>query len=431
MTTLPRRSLSKFSELEFFRSTPKQALFIFLVALLVRVALAIHQHAWSHNMRAEMEREAISMATTGVLGNPFSLPTGPSATVPPLYPLIMSAIFRVFGWAAWGEGVKVLLTCLVSSAQYALLPWLGKRLRLAAPIGLAAGLLGALLPLNPYIEVQGDFENHLSALVFLILLAWTEKAMNCIPSLAGALVLGLFYGVCALLNPVFGPLCFISFAAILYGQRKAVLAKPQMAFVAALASILVVAPWGIRNYYQLGSPIVTRSNFGLEFWLANNDRASPLMTENGALYDCCHPLQNADQAREVQRLGEVEYNKRLKQQAFAWVREHPDQFAKLTALRFWYFWAPKAPEALRTIAFRLFTLLSFLGLILLWRSNRRAALFVSVPLAFYPFPYYLVQMHFRYRYPFNFIFLLLTCVAVYRAAELLIEGRQRPVLENV
>jgi hypothetical protein len=175
---------------------------------------------------------------------------------------------------------------------------------------------------------------------------------------------------------------------------------------------------------------VTRSNFGLEFSLANNDRASPLMIENGALYDCCHPLQNEDQAREVQRLGEVEYNKRLKEQAFSWVRTHPSQFAKLTALRFWYFWAPEAPEELRTLAFRMFTILSFVGLIFLWRTNRRAALFLSIPLVFYPLPYYLVQMHFRYRYPFNFIFLLLSCIAVYRITEPLLKPRQAQIAHS-
>jgi len=431
MITTSWKSLSKFREPKILHSTSKQAAFIFAIALIVRLAIAIHQHAWTHNLRAEMEREAISMATTGVLGNAFSLPTGPSATVPPLYPLIMSGIFRVFGSGVWGESVKVLLTCLVSSTQYALLPWLGKRLGLAAPIGLAAGLLGALVPLNPYIEIQGDFENHLSALLFLILLGWTELAMSRNPTLNGALGLGFFYGVCALTSPALGPICLISFAVIVYQHRQTVLARPQIACAAALASILVVAPWGIRNYIELGSPILTRSNFGLEFSLANNDRASPLMTENAALYACCHPLESEDQAREVQRLGEVGYNKRLKDQTLAWVREHPYRFAKLTALRFWYFWAPKAPEELRTLAFRLLTLLSIPGLWFLWRTNRRAALFLFVPLVVYPLPYYLVQMHFRYRYPFNFVFLLLSCVAVYFIAKSRVKSRQMPVEENL
>src|SRR3954453_11737973 len=346
-----KKTFSRISELEILHSISKQAALIFFVALLVRLAIAFHQHAWTHNMRAEMEREAISMATTGVLGNPFSLPTGPSATVPPLYPLIMSAIFRIFGSGEAGEAGKVLLTCLVSSAQYALLPWLAKKLEFAPAIGLGAGLQGALVPLNPYIEVQGDFENHLSGLLLLLLLAWTEIASSRPLNATGAVGLGIFYGICALTNPSLGPLCLIAFGYILYRHRDSLRNRPQLALAVALTSMLVVAPWGLRNYIQLGSPILTRSNFGLEFSLANNDLASPLMIENGPLYDCCHPLQNEDQAREVQRVGEVEYNATLKRQALGWVREPPSRFAQLTALRFWYLWAPRAPEKARTIAF--------------------------------------------------------------------------------
>jgi hypothetical protein len=227
------------------------------------------------------------------------------------------------------------------------------------------------------------------------------------------------------------PLCCISFAYISFQQRKLSQDRPQIALAGIAAAILVIAPWGVRNYVQLGSPILTRSNFGLEFYLANNDRASPLMMENGSLYDCCHPLQNADQARQVQRIGEVEYNRRLMQKAVEWVREHPVRFVQLTALRIWYMWVPKAPEELRTLAFRLLSLLSLSGIILIWRTHRKAALLLSVPLIVYPLPYYLMQIHFRYRYPMNFIFLLLSCATIFRVWQWVGERRQEPVATDV
>ena len=215
MAILDQRSSPAVAKPGAFRSTFKQAGIIFVIAFLVRLAIAAHEHSWQHTVRAEMEREAISMAKTGVLGNAFALPSGPSATVPPLYPLIMAAIFRIFGTGVAGETVKVLLTCLVSSAQYALLPWLASRLILPPLIGLTAGFLGALIPLNPYIEVQGDFENHLSGLLLLLLLAWTEIASNARWSARRAMGIGIFYGVCILTSPSLGPLCLLSFAYIL------------------------------------------------------------------------------------------------------------------------------------------------------------------------------------------------------------------------
>ncbi len=424
MAILDQRSSPAVAKPGAFHSTFKQAGIIFVIAFLVRLAIAAHEHSWQHTVRAEMEREAISMAKTGVLGNAFALPSGPSATVPPLYPLIMAAIFRIFGTGVAGETVKVLLTCLVSSVQYALLPWLGRTLKLPPVIGLTAGFLGALIPLNPYIEVQGDFENHLSGLLLLLLLAWTEIASNERWSARRAMGIGVFYGVCILTSPSLGPLCLISFAYILFRQRKMAGGRLQLGVFTAIASILLVAPWGVRNYIQLGSPILTRSNFGLEFSLANNDRASPLMAENASLFDCCHPLQNEDQAREVQRIGEVEYNSRLKRKAFEWVRKNPGRFVGLTALRIWYFWVPRAPEDLRTLAFRLLSALSLSGIIVLWRTHRQAALLISVPLIVYPLPYYLVQIHFRYRYPVNFIFLTLSCATIYGVLEMAKVRRQ-------
>ncbi|MFL6414843.1 MAG: glycosyltransferase family 39 protein [Bryobacteraceae bacterium] len=413
MSIRNRKGFSKFYNLRIFHSTSGQAALIFSIALIVRIAVAVLQHAWLHNVRAEMEREAISMASTGVLGNAFSVPTGPSATVPPLYPLIMSVIFRLFGTGVAGESVKVLLTCLVSSLQYALIPWVAKRLGLPGAVGLMAGMLGALTPLNPYIEVQGDFENHLSGLLLLILLAWTEIAGRQQWSTARAFALGIFYGICTLTSPSLAPLCFISFVYLLFRQRRMTPRMPQLAALLLLGSVLVVAPWAARNFVQLGSPILTRSNFGLEFSLANNDLASPLMMENQRLFGCCHPLFSEDEARKVQQLGEVEYNARLKRKTVEWIYEHPARFARLTALRVWYLWVPKAPEVLRTLAFRLLSLLSVIGIVLVWRTNRKAALFLLLPLIVYPLPYYLVQIHFRYRYPFHFIMLLLSCAAVY------------------
>ncbi|MFL6451662.1 MAG: hypothetical protein ACJ746_28890 [Bryobacteraceae bacterium] len=366
------------------------------------------------------------MARTGVLGNPFLLPSGPSATVPPLYPLMMAAVFRIFGTGAAGEAIKVLATCLISSVQYALLPWVGKRLQFPPSIGYTAGLVGALIPLNPYIEVQGDFENHLSGVLLLILLAWTVTAASRPLSVSGALAIGGFYGICTLTSPSLAPLCCISLAYVVFEPRT-ISQRPLLGLLGVASAILVVAPWPARNYVQLRSPILTRSNFGLEFSLANNDRASPLMIENEAIFACCHPLKNAAQARQVQQIGEVEYNRRLKQKAFEWVREHPSRFAQLTALRIWYMWAPKAPEQLRTLAFRSLTLLSLGGIIILWRTNRKTALLCSVPLIVYPLPYYLVQIHFRYRYPMTLIFLLLSCVTAFRLLQWFFNWRKRAI----
>jgi len=66
-------------------------------------------------------------------------------------------------------------------------------------------------------------------------------------------------------------------------------------------------------------------------------------------------------------------------------------------------------------AFRLVTVLSLSGIILIRRSHRKATLLLAVPLLVYPLPYYVMQIHFRYRYPVNSILMLLSCTTVYVA----------------
>lgn len=398
-----------------FRSLRSQSVLLFCLALGVRLTIAVVQHAWIHGARAEMEREAISLAHTGVLGNPYAVPTGPSAHVNPGYTVVMALIFYLFGTSALGESVKVGLTCLVVSVQYALMPQLGKALRLPTPIAFGAGLFGALVPLSPYVETRGDFENHVNALLLLLLILWTERLSRILWTRKEALALGTFSGISVLTSSILLPLNAIAILYVAYRQTRISGGRPGTAGLSVVMAFVCVMPWAIRNEHELGAPIYTRSNFGLEFFLANNDSASPLMLKNGPLYRCCHPMQNAREAEKVRQLGEVEYNRRLLARAEAWIRAHPERFAELVVERIWYTWMPYTPERIREVLMRLLTLLSFVGLFVIARFRIQSALLLAVPLLVYPLPLYLVQVHLRYRYPIEFILLLTASTAAYAA----------------
>jgi hypothetical protein len=78
--------------------------------------------------RFEMERAAISLAETGVLGNPYAIPTGPTAHVAPLYAGLLAIIFSLFGTGVDGEIVKVCLSTVLSVVPYSLMPRLAESL---------------------------------------------------------------------------------------------------------------------------------------------------------------------------------------------------------------------------------------------------------------------------------------------------------------
>src|SRR5262245_62680204 len=103
-----------------------------------------------------MARTAIAFANKGELADPFAAPTGPTAHVPPLYPIFLSFLFRIFGTGVAGETVKCLLTCAVSSLRSAFMPSVARVLGLDSRLGLTAGLLSALYVPALVTELKGD-----------------------------------------------------------------------------------------------------------------------------------------------------------------------------------------------------------------------------------------------------------------------------------
>lgn len=75
----------------------RHILLVFAVAFVVRIVMIIVFHPYRDLTRYELERTAISLATTGVYGNPYAIPTGPTAHVSPGYTLILAGLFKLFG----------------------------------------------------------------------------------------------------------------------------------------------------------------------------------------------------------------------------------------------------------------------------------------------------------------------------------------------
>jgi hypothetical protein len=93
--------------LNFEGMTPWRAgLLIFIVGLVVRAALIAGSGSYEDLERYEVERTAISLAHHGTLADPYLIPTGPTAHAAPGYPILLAAIFFVFGTGITAEIVK-------------------------------------------------------------------------------------------------------------------------------------------------------------------------------------------------------------------------------------------------------------------------------------------------------------------------------------
>jgi hypothetical protein len=388
-------------------------LFIFVLAMAVRIAIALLRNSHQNHMRWEMELVAISLVENGFLGNPYLLPTGPSAHIMPGYPLLLASIFKLFGASTAGEVMKVLLSCTIVSTQYALLPLLAQRLTFPVTVGFAAGLLGAILPIKTYVEIQGDSEAPLAALFLLLALYWSAYIWEGRFTLFQAAAYGALWGAAVLVTAA-----LLLPAAVMFATLAVVSVRRSGFEVLTrwLASVLVFAatlsPWVLRNYVQFGVPIITRSNFGLEFDISNSAASFPLMKDNMAGVMAVHPSSTHAEASVVAKMGEVAYNRARLNRALDWIASDPKQFLTLVAQRIWYTWFPDVP-ILQQAALHPLTAAGLLGLTAMWFTRKTAAILLTIPVVVFALPYYLLQVSVRYRYPIDFILLFAAVAGVY------------------
>jgi hypothetical protein len=363
---------------------------------------------------------ASALAKRGEFADPYCLPTGPTAHLPPVMPGILAAIWRLFGMGLAAGYAAWIFRIGCYAAMYAMLPWLAGRLGVGRQAGLMAGLAGAFMAGWPgHGEALTAIAMGLLSVAFLK--RWTSKSA----SLAGSFLLGLAAGVSFHLQPALLPvvLGFLSFEIVWSRARR----KWALVFTTALGILIVCIPWGVRNYRTFDSVFFIRSNFGLELRMAHHEGAAASMEVMDAREEHRHPRTHEAEAKLVQQMGEVPYMRTAGREALEWMRENPAESLRLTLSRFAHFWFGPLHRPGTALAVTALTLLALLGT---WYvlpkldASRRAALLI--PLATYPLVYYIVTYMWRYRTPLNWLILMLAGAAVWRWIESLgnSEGRE-------
>ena len=363
------------------------------------------RHVMPHT-RYEVTAVAMSLYERGAFSDPYGLPTGPTAHVPPFHPALLAGIYRLLGptlaagYVAW----LVLIAC--HGAMWGMLPWLAARLGLSPGAGLLAGVSGALLPRWPgYVEAPSAIA------IGLMLGAFLARWKGGKPSRAGSLLLGGAIGAALHVSPSLLPV------ALGLGAWEALGAARRPGFlrsglvVAGLA--LACVPWTIRNERELGGLFFLRSNFGLELQMGNHEGAGANLDLSARAGTERHPRTNEGEARKVAALGELAYMRAAGLEARTWIAAHPGEFLRLTALRVLQFWLGPVDDLRAMLGISFLTLLSAVGA---WRAfpalstDRRAALLV--PLLLYPLVYYVVGFEVRYRQPIDGLVFLLAASAL-------------------
>ena len=394
-------------------------LFLLALGIATRFAALLIFHIRPVIEFAELEQIARSLATTGVFGNPYRVPTGPTAHHAPIYPFLLSLIFRALGYGSQAAWAMTAMNIFFGALQYALIPILTDAAKISRSVGVTAAFLGELLPYRIMREIR--WETTLSALFIVILaivtISWWQDRES---SATRAFVVGLIWGVGMLGCPIMLPVFFLAllFFAI-YAKRANYSSWPAKVALAMVGMILAVLPWTIRNYRELSAPVFIRSNLGLELYLANNSEVHALFADNISIgypnnyYHLHHPWASLQQAERVQQMGEVAFNRECLRQALAWIRSHPRDFIRLTFERFVFFWfASPRTQVIKAILLTPVTILAAWGLWLVLHRRPPLGLFLLALWTGYPLIYYVAQADARYRYPIDWSFALLCVYAL-------------------
>jgi hypothetical protein len=422
---------------------------IVIVAMGVRVAFAWHQTSKVRPgvlgivpFQQETGNIAYALAQGKGFSNVFRTETGPTAWLAPIYPLLVAAMFKLFGtFTARAFFACVALNILFSSAACVPIFFAGKRI---GGLGVAAGAawLWAVFPSGVMMPFEWIWDTSMSALLAALIL-WATLELAESERVLDWCVYGVLWGLALMTNPALGLLLpfLLSWAA--FRGRGEGRVRWKRAGLAAGLAVLCCVPWTIRNYVAFHRFIPVRSNLPFELWLGNNDIFDE-HARNGR-----RSITRTEEARRYAQLGETAYMAEKWELATSFMRAHPGLELRLMGRKFVALWmGTESPlknfRETDSWLIRWILLSSFLtavgaliGVVVLWRGRKKItqrrrvhgdraekgekiagteemARNVMFPVAAFPvvFPclYYVTHADLRYRHPIDPIVLLLTAV---------------------
>ncbi|HTP86800.1 MAG TPA: hypothetical protein VMJ34_07630 [Bryobacteraceae bacterium] len=400
------------------RAAPLKRIWIWTAVILVLgfiVRLCLLLYAPPENQGQEPVRIAVSLVNSGRYADAYGENVGPTAHCAPLLPLIVSVPIRIFGAGAESTMPICLLESAVASLAFALLPVLAMAIGIGLRSGVVAGIVGALLPVNYWVQSGSPFDAPYTAVALVVLCillcgVWRRSAFG----LKEGAVFGTVAGIGCLMSPALIPVLAGWAALSLFVFRAK--ARSVLRFLAAalLCAVVVLLPWAIRNRIALGSTIWTRSNFGLELRVSNNDVVTADLERNVRMKDFAslHPLLSEQLRDRIRHVGEVEFMHEMKRDALAWIASHKHQFLLLTAERFRLYWLPRMRRTSQSLFEAALTAAGLGGLVLLWRRQRQSAWLLGTVLVTYPLVYYIIQASPRYRFPVECLLFVLAAASL-------------------
>jgi hypothetical protein len=445
------------------QATPRRLCWrMFWVGLIVRVIYMTLAHTYKFRVSEdhfqfgwEMGRIGRALATGYGFSDPFDGHTGPTAWNPPIYPLLIGGVFKIFGvytkLSAW---VLLTINSVFSAATAPAIVEIAQRCfahlkpggdrraghTTATSIALWSGWLWALYPAAMQYAVRWIWDMTLTALVltciFVIALRVRGIGDPEPPARTAPLwaAFGLLWGVIALSNSSLLPILPVTGLWMLGGTKWRSRLAPNLAG-AALSAVLcaaVIAPWIARNYTVFHTFVPFRDNFPAEFDESLKEEHMGFPWGNPLTLNTLNVKR--PEFRRYIALGEFEYLRQRSEHAKAVFARSHDFFLRMTGHRIFFFWfgVPHPPEqgwiveGAREINYSFFSITGLLGLALALRRRIPAATMFAWTFMLMPIPYYLITVQARFRHPLEPLITIFTVYLFQSADRTRLWSRRRP-----
>ena len=411
--------------LENTASIRKRLLIIMLIGLALRLAVvpfnsylfedlldAQHVHSW------EQGNVARALLAGKGFGSPFQSDQ-PSAIMPPIYPLCVAVSFKVFGIHTPLAIYAIhIFDCVVNVLACIPVFMLARR-TVGERVAWWSAWAWAFFPYGIYFAAAWAWSTH----ILLLCLCWMlylAQDMAESPRLKLWLGFGILAGFAALTEPSVLITLPVLMGVGLWQLWRAGKSWFLPGLVATVAVFAMLAPWTIRNAMVFHKFIPMRDSMGLEQWMGNNGQQTVRWTS-----DDLHPLHDADELADYNRMGELAYMQHKSEQAHAYISAHPGLYAITCVRRAIYIWTgywsfsknylAMEPTDPANIPFA--TALSgfaIAGLVLLWRERRMDAIRFGGVMLLLPALYYFAHPEPYHLRPLDPLMGILSCYAVYR-----------------
>jgi len=398
---------------------------MFWVGFLVRVLYITLGHTYHlrvvqdhFQFGGEMGRIARALATGFGYSDPFTGHSGPTAWVPPLYPLLLAGIFKIFGvYTAKSAWIILTINSIFSAATSSVIYEIAARCFNSTgrgrKIALWSGWLWALHPAAMQYAVRWVWDMSVTTFLFskLIILALRvrgvgeERPAIETQTTSRWAVFGILSGMIGLLNStllLFVPVCGIWMLLGVAKDKAAFRSAFLKAVMAGALFAACMAPWMARNWTAFHAFIPIRGNFGAELH-ASVAEGYEGFTLAGPVPIC----EVCPEYKEYKQMGELAYVRHEGQLAQQHIRSNKLQFAQLALKRFYFYWVSVPHpiefgvwnETFRVLNYSFLSLASLIGLALALKQRIPGAVLFAWAFALLPLVYYFVSVQARFRHP--------------------------------